>query len=129
VAEKRSRSFDGLRLRRFSGGFCTDRSAVSVWDGRFRAQSFTFLSSAERPSLVTNGDDVTALHGPKGVENFRHEGTQFLHTVRAGHGYHDGQAARAQVLLKREVPIDREKRLEVLGNPTSLKPSTKRRQR
>jgi hypothetical protein len=35
----------------------------------------------------------------------------------AGHRYHDGNAARAQILLKREVPIDREERLEVLGNP------------
>ena len=36
--------------------------------------------------------------------------------VRMGHRNHDGDAARAQVLLKREVPINREKRLEVLGN-------------
>jgi hypothetical protein len=61
----------------------------------------------------TSADDLTGLHDPKGVENLRHERTQLLHTVRAGHRYHDGNAARAQVLLKREVPIDREKRLEV----------------
>jgi hypothetical protein len=54
---------------------------------------------------------------PEGVENLRHERTQLRHTVRAGHRYHDGNAGRAQVLLEREVPIDSEKRLEVLGQP------------
>ena len=107
---------DGLRLRRFCWGFRTDLPAVAVVAGRFRGQSFKFFSSPGGPSLVTNADDLTGLHDPEGVENLRHERTQLLHTVRAGHRYHDGNAARAQVLLKREVPIDREKRLEVLGN-------------
>src|SRR5688500_2948779 len=59
-----------------------------------------------RTSLVTNADDLTALDDPKGVENLRHEGTQLPHAVRAGHRYHDGNAAHAQVPLKREVPIN-----------------------
>ena len=89
---------------------------MSGRNGQFRAQSFKFFSSAGGPSLVTYADDLTGLHSPKGVENLRHEGTQFLHTVHKGHRYHDGNAAGAQVLLKREIPIDRKKRLEVLGN-------------
>lgn len=60
------------------------------------------------------GDVLTGLHDPKGVEKLRHERTQLLHTVRARHGYYDRNAARAQVLLKREVPIDREQGLEAL---------------
>jgi hypothetical protein len=61
-------------------------------------------------------DRPPCLAAAVGIENLRHERTQLFHTVRAGQRYHDGNAARAQVLLKREVPIDREKRLEVLGN-------------
>jgi hypothetical protein len=89
----------------------------SSWSAtaRFVRRVSSFFQ-VRRTSLVTNADDLTALDDPKGVENLRHEGTQLLHTVRAGHRYHDGNAARAQVLLKREVPVNREKRLEVLGN-------------
>jgi len=39
---------DGLRLRRFCRGFCTDLWVVSGPNGRFRAQSFKNLSSASR---------------------------------------------------------------------------------
>jgi hypothetical protein len=38
-------------------------------------------SSPGGPSLVTNADDLTGLHDPKGLENLRHERTQLFHMV------------------------------------------------
>ena len=51
---------DGLRLRRFCWGFRTDLRAVSVVDGRFRAQSFKNLSSGQHPSAFSPSIDRTS---------------------------------------------------------------------
>jgi hypothetical protein len=80
---------DGLPLCRFHWGFRTDVPAVSVGKDRFVRKVSSFFSSPGGPSLVTNADDLTGFHDAKGVDNLRHERTQFLHTVRAGHRYHD----------------------------------------
>ena len=68
----------------FLGDFALTFGFSGSLSSPFRAQSFKSFSSPGRPSLVTNADDLTGLHAPKGVENLRHERTQFLHRfVRA----------------------------------------------
>ena len=64
----------------------------------------------------TNRNDLTRFDRTQRAEDLWNKRAKFLDTVRSRRHYDNSDARRAQVLLKRQVLIDREKHLEALGD-------------
>jgi hypothetical protein len=95
----------------------SSRSAVRGW-----RLSLVGVAATERKAgrvlekvSATNPNHFTRAQAAEGLEDFRHEGTQFLDAVRARHYHNNPQAQFGEILLKLEILIDGQEGVKTLG--------------
>lgn len=69
--------------------------------------------------LAANAEELPRRQAVQRLENLRDERAQLLDAVRAGNRDHHTDAGRLKILLKLEIPVDRQECVEVLGRHQS----------